>query len=83
MKLFRVTVLASVLAFTTAFALAGCGGSDDENAWDGQSITFGALFGSPTLTRTVTSTSQPIRRLGASLTMEAPSTTSPTEGTLI
>ena len=44
MKLFRVTVLASVLAFTTAFALAGCGGSDDENAWDGQSITFGALF---------------------------------------
>ncbi|HMW45508.1 MAG TPA: ABC transporter substrate-binding protein, partial [Solirubrobacterales bacterium] len=33
-----------VLAFTTAFALAGCGGSDDENAWDGQSITFGALF---------------------------------------
>ena len=44
MKLFRVTVLASVLAFTTAFALAGCGGSDDENAWDGQSINFGALF---------------------------------------
>lgn len=27
-------------------------------------ITFGALFGSPTLTRTVTSTSQPIRRIG-------------------
>ena len=30
-------------------------------------ITFGALFGFPIITRTVTSTSQPIRRLGAPL----------------
>lgn len=34
-------------------------------------VTFGALFGFPTVSRTVTSTSQPIRRLGASLTVEA------------
>ena len=44
------TVVASVVVFmigagmASPFALAGCGGSDDENAWDGQSINFGALF---------------------------------------
>lgn len=31
------------------------------------SITFGALFGVPTLARTVTATSQPIRRLNAAI----------------
>lgn len=38
-------------------------------------ITFGAVFGFPTISRTVTSTSQPIRRLGASLTPDMPSAT--------
>ena len=38
-------------------------------------VTFGAVFGFPTISRTVTSTSQPIRRLGASLTSDAPSAT--------
>lgn len=42
-------------------------------------VTFGALFGFPTVSRTVTSTSQPIRRLAASLTSEVPSTTPPPE----
>lgn len=36
-------------------------------------VTFGALFGFPTISRTVTSTSQPIRRLGASFTSDVPS----------
>jgi len=44
-------------------------------------ITFGALFGSPTITRTVTSTSQPIHRLGAPSTVDAPP--APPEGTSI
>ena len=35
-------------------------------------ITFGALFGLPTITRTVTATSQPIRRLAKSLDMQVP-----------
>lgn len=33
-------------------------------------VTFGALFGFPTISRTVTSTSQPIRRLGAARTSD-------------
>ncbi|HNA45114.1 MAG TPA: ABC transporter substrate-binding protein [Solirubrobacterales bacterium] len=33
----------TVLAFAAAFAVVGCGDNDD-NGWDGQSITFGALF---------------------------------------
>lgn len=43
-------------------------------------ITFGALFGSPTLTRTVTSTSQPIRRLGSGLSVNAPLSSERSEG---
>ena len=38
-------------------------------------VTFGALFGFPTISRTVTSTSQPIRRLAASSTTETPAST--------
>jgi len=46
-------------------------------------VTFGALFGFPTVSRTVTSTSQPIRRLAASLPMEAPSSAQLPEGITI
>ncbi len=46
-------------------------------------ITFGALFGTPTLTRTVTATSQPIRRLGAPMPDTAPSPLVNSEGTPI
>lgn len=45
-------------------------------------VTFGALFGLPTVSRTVTSTSQPIRRLAASLT-EEPSASPMLEGITI
>lgn len=43
-------------------------------------VTFGALFGFPTVSRTVTSTSQPIRRLATSFTVEAPSFAPISEG---
>ena len=46
-------------------------------------VTFGALFGFPTVSRTVTSTSQPIRRLAASLPTEAPSSAELPEGITI
>lgn len=43
-------------------------------------VTFGALFGFPTVSRTVTSTSQPIRRLAASLTVDARTPSASPEG---
>lgn len=46
-------------------------------------VTFGALFGFPTISRTVTSTSQPIRRLATSLTADAPSPARSPEGNTI
>lgn len=46
-------------------------------------VTFGAVFGFPTVSRTVTSTSQPIRRLASSLTLDAPSPTQLFEGITI
>jgi hypothetical protein len=46
-------------------------------------VTFGALFGFPTINRTVTSTSQPIRRLATSMTMNAATPAPPLEGTTI
>lgn len=40
----RLAILAVSLIAATSLAVAGCGGDGDDNDWEGQTITLGAIF---------------------------------------